>query len=226
MEIFTKYEKQIIELLLQNNRTLPEIATKLQISKPTTSKYLKKLEEKRIITGTYEKTSVGRTIRYQLNPLQIVISINPKAQIILNFKADTSLDQDFLLLGAISQKEFREEVKKYLKEIKKASCEKYLILLYGSIARGEGTRKSDIDLLFLKQNWLKTEKDELLGYLALASNQVNHQAKPLFKNTTEFEQMDNTLKKEIKQHGIIIYEKGNQWDKIKQQLTRYKSITI
>jgi hypothetical protein len=38
--------------------------------------------------------------------------------------------------------------------------------------------------------------------------------------------MDKILKKEIKDNGIIIYEKGKQWNKIKQELKRYKSIMI
>ena len=38
--------------------------------------------------------------------------------------------------------------------------------------------------------------------------------------------MDRTLKKEIRDNGIIIYEKGEQWGKIKQELRKYKTITI
>jgi hypothetical protein len=38
--------------------------------------------------------------------------------------------------------------------------------------------------------------------------------------------MDKTLKKEIRDNGVIIYEKGERWDKIKQELRRYKNITI
>ena len=38
--------------------------------------------------------------------------------------------------------------------------------------------------------------------------------------------MDKTLKKEIKDNGIIIYKKGKQWNEIKQELRRYKSIMI
>jgi DNA-binding Lrp family transcriptional regulator len=226
MKLFNKHEKQIIEILLQKDIILSEIAAEIGISRPTTSMYLKRLEESGIIKGTYEKNHVGRVIRYSLQPFHIIFSINPDTKRTISFIADTYLDEDFVLLGYISQKEFRLEVKEYLSKIITSSLEEYLIILYGSVAQGVGTRKSDIDLLFLKNNWSKKEKDKILNLIATASNKCNHQAKPLFKTVKEFGEMDKTLQKQIKEQGIILYETGNQWEKIKNQLKRYKIITI
>jgi len=226
MKFFNKYEKQIIELLLQKDITLSEIAAEIKISKPTTSMYLKRLEENGIIKGTYEKSNVGRTIRYSLQPFHMIFSIDPDTKRTINFIADTPLDEDFVLIGDISQKEFRLEVKYYLSKIITSSLEKYLIILYGSVAQGVGTRKSDIDLLFLKDKWSKKEEDEILNLIASASNKCDYQAKALFKTPKEFEEMDKTLQKQIKEHGIIIYEKDKEWETIKNQLKRYKIITI
>lgn len=226
MNLLNKYEKRIIELLIQNDKTLPEISAIIEISKPATSKYLKKLEEQNIIKGTYERNSVGRTIRYSLQQFQIVFSIDPINKSIIGFKADEPIDTSHLYLGYIQQKEFREEVKNYLKEIKNVDFENYMIILYGSVAQGVAHRKSDIDLLFLKESWSKKEKDGLLDLIAIASNNCDHQAKPLFKSVKEFEEIDKTLQKQIKENGIILYEKGKQWGGIKNQLIRYKIITI
>jgi len=188
--------------------------------------YLKRLEENGIIKGNYEKNHVGRTIRYSLQRFHIIFSINPDTKTTINFIVDTYLDEDFVLLGNISQKEFRLEVKEYLSKISKSSLEKYMIILFGSVAQGIGTRKSDIDFLFLKNKWLKKEKDEILNVIATASNTCNHQAKPLFKSIKEFENMDTSLQKQIKEQGLVLYENGSQWDRIKKQLKRYKIITI
>lgn len=226
MKLFNKYEKQIIEILLIKDKTLSEIAAEIGISKPTTSAYLKRLEEYGLIEGTYEKNHVGRTIRYSLKSFHMVFSINPDSKIAINFIADDSLDKDFVLLGDISQKDFRDEVKIYLQEITKVNFDKYMIILYGSVAQGSGHRKSDIDFLILKENWSKKDKDRVLEKIAIASNKCGHQVKPLFKSIKEFEAMDRTLHKQIKENGIILWEKGNQWDKIKQRLKRYKIITI
>jgi predicted transcriptional regulator len=86
--IFRTFKKQIIEILLQNDFTLSEIAREIGISKPTTSMYLKRLEESGIVKGTYEKNYIGRAIRYRLQPFHIIFSINPDAKITINFIAE------------------------------------------------------------------------------------------------------------------------------------------
>ena len=226
MELLKKHEKQIIEILIQKDKTLPEISAIIGISKPATSKHLKKLEEVKIVKGTYELNSVGRTIKYSLQPFQIIFSIDPKNKSIIAFKADDSLDTDNIYLGHIKQKEFRGEVKKYLEGINNTDFENYMIILYGSVAQGNAHRKSDIDLLFLKESWSKKDKDKILDKIAIVTNNCYHQAKPLFKSVKDYEDMDKTLKKQIKEKGIVLYEKGKQWGRIKQQLLRYRIITI
>jgi DNA-binding Lrp family transcriptional regulator len=226
MELLNKYEKRIIEQLIQNDKTLPEISSVIGISKPATSKYLKKLEEQNIIKGTYQRNSIGRTIKYSLQQFQIVFSIDPKSKIIIGFKADEPLDFDNISLGYIKQKEFRGEVKEYLKEINKLNFQNQMIILYGSVSQGMAHRKSDIDLLFLKESWSKKEKNQVLEKIAIVSNKCAHQAKTLFKNNKEYENMDKTLQKQIKENGIVLNEKGKQWGRIKKQLRRYKIITI
>jgi len=226
MELLNKYEKKIIELLIQNDKTLPEISAAIGISKPATSKYLKKLEEQNIIKGTYERNTIGRTIKYSLQQFQIVISIDPINKSLVAFKADEPLDTNHIYLGYIQQKEFREEVKTYLGEIKNVDFENYMIILYGSVALGNAHRKSDVDLLFLKESWRKEDIGQILDKIAIVSNKCEHTAKPLFKSVEEYENMDKTLQKQIKENGIILYEKGKQWGRIKQQLRRYTIITI
>jgi DNA-binding MarR family transcriptional regulator len=226
MDLVNNYEKQIIELLIQNDKTLPEISTIIGISKPATSKYLKKLEQKKLIKGTYERNSAGRTIKYSLQQFQLIFSIDPINKYIIAFKADESIDMNYPYLGYITQKEFRKEVKTYLSKISIIDFGNYMIILYGSVAQGVAHRKSDIDILLLKESWSKKEKDQILKKIASVSNKCNHLAKPLFKSIKEYENMDKSLQKQIKQNGIILYEQGKQCSKIKQQLQRYKSITI
>ena len=226
MELLNKHEKKIIKLLIQNDKTLPEISARIGISKPATSKYLKKLEEQKIIKGTYERNSIGRTIKYCLQEFQIVFSIDPINKSIISFKADEPIDVDNIYLGYIKQKELRLEVKNYINQISKCNLDNYIIILYGSVAQGIANRKSDIDLLILKKSWLKKEKDQVLEKIAIASNKCNHLAKPLFKSIKDFENLDKILQKQIKENGIVLYEKGKQWGRIKNQLLRYKIITL
>jgi hypothetical protein len=226
MELFTVPEKRIIELLLTGDKTLPELSISLGMSKPGTSKYLKKLEDRHMIKGVYEKNIDGRTIRYHLQAYQLVLSIDPDLKTVLSFKTDDVLNSKFFLLGCIPQKEFRDEVQEYLGQLVKTRLPRFTVILFGSVAQGTAHRKSDIDVLLVTENWSKTEKDNILGLFAQASIHTAHQIKPLFIRYTEFNHLDTTLKKEIKDHGIIIFEKGSPWETVHQELRRYKSITL
>lgn len=225
MNFFSIPQKRIIELLLTADKTLPELATALGRSKPGTSKYLKKLEELHIVKGTYERNFDGRTIRYHLQPFHMVLSIDPQSKTILSFSADDALDTEFLALGFIPQKEFRDEVKDYLKELQKTDMQRLTVVLYGSVAQGIATRKSDIDILLIKEEWTKNEQNSILRLLADTSEKTAHPAKPLFLSSSEFERMDVVLKKEIKDHGVILFERGSPWETIRKDLRRYTTIT-
>jgi len=225
MDFFIIPQKRIIELLLTADKTLPELATALGRSKPGTSKYLKKLEELHIVTGAYERNFNGRTIRYHLQPFHMVISIDPQSKTAFTFTADDALDTEFLSLGFIPQKEFREEVKDHLKELQKTDIQRLTVVLYGSVAQGIATRKSDIDLLLIKEGWTKNEQNSILRLLADASEKTTHPVKLLFLSYSKFERMDPVLKKEIKDHGVILFEKGSPWETIRPDLQRYKTIT-
>jgi len=225
MNFFSNPQKRIIELLLTADKTLPELSAALGRSKPGTSKYLKKLEELHIAKGVYERNADGRTIRYHLQPFHMVLSIDPQTKTVLNFVADDVLDPGFLSLGFIPQKELRDELKDIMKELQKTDIQQLTIILYGSVAQGIATRKSDIDLLFIKEGWKKNEQNSILRLLADASDKTAHPAKPLFLSFSEFERMDPVLKKEIKDHGIILIEKGSPWEMIRPELRRYTTIT-
>ena len=226
MEILNVYEKKIIEMLIERKRTLSQISEKLKLSKPSTSKYLKKLEEKGIVEGEYRRDRNGRSLIYRLRPFHLIFSIDPDKKILIYLKADEPLDIDNIYLGYIPQRDFREEVRKYISEVKKAEIDEFLVILYGSVAKGEGHRKSDIDMLFLKDEWRESDKDRVLNLLAIASSKCKHRINPIFKTIDEFESLDRELKKEINEYGIIVYERGKRWDQIKQKMRRYKSITI
>jgi predicted nucleotidyltransferase len=225
MDLFNPPQKLIIELLLTSDKTLPELAAALGRSKPGTSKYLKRLDELHIVKGTYERNVDGRTIRYHLQPFHMVLSIDPPSKTAFSFSADDAIDTEFLSLGFIPQKEFRDEVKHYLKELRKTDIRRLTVVLYGSVAQGVASRKSDIDLLLIKEGWTKNEQNSILRLLADASERTTHPAKPLFLNVSKFEQMDPPLKKEINDHGVILFERGSPWETIRKDLRIYKTIT-
>lgn len=225
MDFFHPAQTQIIELLLTGDKTLSELSTALKRSKPGTSKHLKRLEQLGIVRGTYERNVEGRTIRYHLEPYHLVLSIDPISATAFCLSAGDALDTQFLFLGFISQKEFRAEVKKYLEALRRTDIPRFAVLLYGSVASGTATRKSDIDLLVIAEGWTKNQQERIRQVLVEAAEKTTHTAKPLFLSTVEFEQMDPAFKKEINDHGILLLEKGSPWEVIRKDLRRCKTIT-
>ena len=224
MELFTSKEKEIINLLISKDKTLSEISKHLQISKPATSKYLKKFEQQGLITSTYQRTKNGRTIRYHLRSFHLICSIDSETKTITYATANQRFNPQYPYLGMIPQRSFRQEIKTYLSSLSIDQFDSLFILLFGSVAKGKGQRKSDIDLLFIKDCWNKKEKEKMYEDLAEASPHCHHQAKPLFKTKNEVETLNTDFKKELYDHGIILLSKGNKWSKIIQKMKRYKNI--
>lgn len=226
MELLSDYERKILNLIANGKTTLTEISREIGLSKPATSKYLKKLEEQGIMKGSYERSKEGRIVRYRLQGFHVLFSINPEEGTIIYIRANEPFDRNFPFLGFIPQKNFRREVREYLSEVVKANFDRWMIILYGSVAKGSAHRKSDIDLLFLKEGWSKEERERVLRLLAGVSERCGHRVDPSFVTSEEFNQMNESLKKEIKEWGIILYEKGEGWNRIKREMKRYRNITI
>ena len=224
MELFTQTQKKIIQEILNGNTTLTTISHSLKISKPALSKHLKHLEERHIIKGTYQKTSQGRIITYNLKSFTLIYSYDQETNNLIYFTTTCPLDQNFPLLGMIKQQEFREEISTYLASLNPQNYESLLIILFGSVAQGNATRKSDIDLLILKENWTQQEIDQIYDTLSVVSTTTTHQAVPLIKTTQQFEYLHPSLRKEITNDGIILFKKGKTWNQIIKEFKRYRII--
>jgi DNA-binding Lrp family transcriptional regulator len=226
MRLFTPTERRIIAILLTGSKTLSEIAEKMNLSKPGTSKYLKNLEHEGFLRGNYERTTEGRTIRYRLLPVHVLVSVDPESETVISFHVDDVFDPDFPLLGSIPQKEFRQELKFFLIEFTKKRIQDVTIILYGSVATGAATRKSDIDLLFVKEMWTHQEKEICLNAIATTSEQLAHPIKPQFFTLETFDEIDVALQKEIKDQGVVIFESGRSWRRLQGQLKTYRTIML
>ena len=218
--------KRIIELLLRGDRSLPELVEGLRRSKPVVLRYCRELESAGILEGRYERTERGRLRVYSLRPFQLLLSVDPGRGATLSFEADTPLDPEFPLLGQVPQRELRSSVKAYLRALLGTGLEGLTAVLYGSAARGEATRKSDVDLLLVKERWTEADRQKALDAISSASMEADHQAKPLFVTPDGFEDMDPDLRGQIKEHGAILLEKGETDGRLWSELKRYGRIMI
>ena len=80
------------------------------------------------------------------------------------------------------------------------------IILYGSFARGEGTSRSDIDLLILtsEKSTFKKAQDSIISIEA----EIGRNIQPTIRTLKELEKTDSGLLQNIFQEGRILYLKA------------------
>ena len=221
----TQKMNQIINQLIKDNKSLTQLTKNIKVSKPTMLKYLNQLEDVGLINSYIKITKFGREKWYRISEYSQIISINPKKGII-NFKIDEPLNHNNPLIGQIPQMEFRKHAKTYLEQINENFKLPVIIIIYGSIARNQGTAKSDLDILFLiKDKWNKDLKNIIMEALYQGAVETQLQAKPLFKTLDEFIKSNETITKNIKKDGIIIKDSLDS-ELLWRTMTRYWSISI
>jgi predicted nucleotidyltransferase len=235
----TTSRKEILELLLERPRTLSELHSLTGKSRPTLLKHLDFLERFGLVTRNVEVTSVGKQVSYTLNRLTVFFHTDPAKRAFIAFKTSDPIEPDLLLAEQVPQDEFRRDVKCYLRAISK-TCGEWdplpTVIAFGSVARGEATWKSDIDVLIVLEPRIRVnagriiEIDEaenvLRDSLAEAASEAKHSMRPHFVRREEFIREDGGIIQEARSHGLMIFGDMNGGLEVWRQLTRYRSITI
>jgi|GEM_PF-1010265 len=216
-------KEKIINTLLKGEKPLTQISEKIGISKQTTLNHLNELEERGIIKS-YSKKKKKSNIKvkiYKIQSFSTLFSIKSteRGGYAINFQANTELDTDFPLLNQIPQEKYREDIKKYLKNIKELK-HPLTITIFGSVARGKATWKSDIDAALFSDKWTKEEKDKVLDEVSKVNTQgkVEASLNPHFKKYSE----KDKITKEIYKGGLLIHttrEDEELWEKMKEYQT-------
>ncbi len=213
-------KRKLLNLLLEESRSLSELSEEMDMSKSAVLKHLDSLEEAGVVRSFKEKTSIGRRKVYDIKSFSTCISISEEGYAI-SFQAGSSLDPDFPLVNQIPQKELREEVKEYLRGLKITDKE-FSVVIFGSVARGEATWKSDIDAVLFSDSW-DGEKEQVLEKMSEVSmrEDVERSMNPHFHSYDDLENPARLIK-EVKEEGMIVHSKGD--DRLWKDLERYSSI--
>lgn len=227
--LFKETTKRIIESLLIGKKSLTELADLLNISKPTLQqKYLGTLEELGIVTKSLEKNSKGREAYYHLERFSLFLSINPENKRGISFTTSSRFQLPAMLLEQIPNSEFREDLillMDRIGDVARPDGSSY-IMVFGSVARGEGTWKSDIDIAVLQPQWDDGPRKAYLDLLSEITMITKHQIKPQFFSFEEFENGESALIREIKDSGIVIFGDIFEGENIWSEMKRYRNITI
>ncbi len=218
--MFTRLQQQILNKLTSGKKTLSELAQALNISKPALIKQLAELEQRKIIEKRIEKTSVGREAAYELKRFTSFFSLDQSRAI--RIETDAEFDPACLLLEQVREAEFKSDLHILLKAICRKLSKDDFIILFGSVAQGRGTWKSDIDIAVLSSRDAEWKR-QVENLIAEASQKAAHQIKPKFIDFAAFKTNDSLFMREIKEVGIVLFGDlfgGGIW----KELKRYRNI--
>lgn len=102
----------------------------------------------------------------------------------------------------MSKIEAKKIIQRYIKILKTDGFKIASVYLFGSAARGEATKYSDIDVAVVAQKQSDYWRDR--RRISLASLQVDNRIEPHFFTKKDFLDIDNPLVYEIRKTGIKI----------------------
>lgn len=226
--LFRPVAFKIMNELLEGDQSLTELSISLEISKPTLQqRYLSDLIEMGVVEKNIIKTNKGREARYRLLPFHYQLSIDPERKIAVNFTSDQPLNASHPMLNQVKGQSAHDDLKVILGMIDDTPnlSKGIYIVVYGSVARGTESEKSDIDLMFLREEWTKDIKDTFINLLADIAYKLHHRISPQFKEFDELKEDGSAFADEIRTTGIIVFD-GNGGGGIWEEMRRYRNISI
>jgi len=220
----SKTPKRILQELSTGEKTLTELAEAVEISKQGVLKHLNSMEEEGMVESRLESNEQGRTKIFSLDNFTELTTTN-KRGFIISFRSDSSLDPRYPLIGQIPQMEFREQLKEYLEAVDSMNIRPLSVVVFGSVARGEATWKSDIDVLFLTENWTEEKEEEIVNVLSdvtIEEEGVERSLNPSFRDYSDLDSGES-LMEEVRSDGVLVYT-TEEVDPTWKHLKRYRSI--
>lgn len=219
--MFTRSQQAILNQLIAGRKTLSELAQALGSTKPALIKQLAELEQKKLVEKRIEKTLIGREAAYELKRFTSFFSLDSSRAI--RIETGEEFDTAFFLLEQIKEEEFKSDLHILLKALLRKLSRDDFILLFGSVAQGRGTWKSDIDVAVLSSRGAEWKK-QVEEIIAEASQKAKHQIKPKFVDFTVFENSESQLIQEIKDAGMVLF--GDLFrSEVWKELKRYRNIS-
>jgi hypothetical protein len=211
---------EIINLLLANEKSLTEITRSLNVSKPTSLKYLNLMEDIGLITSTYYKTKIGREKKYRIHAFSYAFSVDPDKGAIL-FSNRDPLDTQYPLVGQIIQNKYRNAVNIYVRQMQDILKKDFAVIIFGQVADGFIFPQNELEMLVVaNKSWNKGNKKIIMDTLDHCSIETSIQIKPTLWTLKQFMNKKDKFSKRIRQEGLIVYDSLDQGE-LWKQMDRY-----
>ncbi len=213
---------RIIELLAEGKKTPTELAALLKISLPSLHKHLTHLEKEKMIIKTegkkgktrpYTEYSLGQGFVYFIKALP-----GEAEQKFLTVDENLKLH---LRIWSIPQKEYHYYIEMFWWELQDHLDDIISVGVYGSVARGDAKKDSDIDILLLVKKDVK-KYEKIFGTKLIG---LKGKGEIVMTQVFEVKDFENSLKKGSKfaQEALkdikVIYDKEDAIERLKKWKT-------
>lgn len=229
--------RRLLQALLEGPTSLTDLAEATALTKPALQRHLKDLERLGVVTRAYRPAGVSREVVYSLLGCSLHLEIrqpgiptDPLSGTVLSWASSGYEDPEFPLTHQVPDHADRDEVAAILRGLRRnASVAQawadLFIVLFGSIPKGEATRKSDIDLMIVLPSEDKRLREVVAETLADVQQGLAHGIQPFFTTRASFLTGAKRMDVAAANEGVVIHGARSErdlWSKMK----RYRTISI
>lgn len=219
--------QRILSALLAGPRSLTDLAHDLGVTKPAVQRPLKEMERLGVVARAYRPREGTRDVVYALVGCNLRLDILP-AGIALAWATPGPGDAEFPLAGQVPEPAHRADVLKMLRHLKTAlpqAWDDLFLVLFGSMARGDATRKSDIDVMVVLPRKEKGLQERVSGAIAECQMEVEHAIQPFFTTKASFLAAEKRMDAVAAKEGMVIHGASSERE-LWSRMTRYRTISI
>lgn len=217
--MISETEWKVVRLLAKKASSPTEIARILGTSIQNANAVLRRLEQKGLVVKALKSGKTRPFMLYSLGKgfIYFVQAMPGKAE--KKFLEIDSLLKVHLNIWSVPQKEFHYYLEDFYWGIKKYWAKIQCLMVFGSVARGEARKNSDIDVLILTRN-PEPAMEKKLGAFLTGTKENNKIVTSQIFTQQEFWaklQSGDKLVKEIVKEGIVIFDQENYFPIFKNE---------
>ena len=232
--LFRPTVRRILQSLLAGSKSLTDLSEETRLTKQALQRHLKDLERIGVIDRAYRPIGASREVVYHHAGCSLRLEIRPPGTAdplsgtVLSWATAGHEDPAFPLTAQIPRPEHRNEVVLVLRRLKRALAEDFgslFIVVFGSFVRGEATRKSDIDLMFVLPGEDARLRERTEDAIADLQSDVEHAIQPFFATREAFLAGKKRMPAAAAEEGMVVHapaEERELWSLMK----RYRTISI
>lgn len=232
--LFRPTARLILETLLPGPRSLSELSSHTGLTKPALQRHLKDLERLGVIGHSYHPVGMSREVVYEHKGCTLHVEMRPRAPdaplggTVLSWASAGFVPPDLPLTAQLARAEDRRDIAEILIDLREKLPEAYdalVVIVFGSVARGEATRKSDLDLLVVLPDDGRDLKERVADRLAHVQARVQRPIQPFYTRRSEFLLGRRGVDEAAAREGIIVHGSWRERD-VWTRMRRYGNISV